>query len=147
MFFLLTALQLLLLAQTMTTIIAPPSFFFVESFLLANTKHRTGKIGTRWKAVVNKELLFTEIAFEDIAEKVQERVRLPMVPDPVIKYTITRALQTMGKDLTPALVERIEEMMEAEETETLNDDCRYQSSRFSPTTLLGNLSALSRFQS
>jgi len=122
MFFLLTALQLLLLAQTMTTIIAPPSFFFVESFLLANTKHLTGKIGTRWKAAVNKELLFTEIAFEDIAEKVQERVRLPMVPDPVIKYTITRALQTMGKDLTPALAERIEEMMEAEETETLNDD-------------------------
>lgn len=66
--------------------------------------------------------LFTDAVFDKIAARVQEQVRIPMVPSPIVTYCLTRALQRMSQDLSPALIGQVEDVLAAEATASKNDD-------------------------
>jgi hypothetical protein len=73
-------------------------------------------------SITTSPLLFSDAVFDKIASRVQEQVSIPMVPTPIVNYCLTRALQRMGQDLSPALLGKVEDVLAAEATSSKLDD-------------------------
>ena len=66
--------------------------------------------------------VFTQELSEAIAEQVQKQVVIPFVPEPVVLYVMTQAIQNLSSDLSSDMLEKVQELLEAESTETSDDD-------------------------
>jgi hypothetical protein len=67
-------------------------------------------------------VIVSDELFEDIAELIQDKVDIPMVPTPIVKYCLSRSMQRLSSDLSPSLLKEIDEMLAAEKTESDKDD-------------------------
>lgn len=65
---------------------------------------------------------FTEELCANLAEEVQKRVALPFVPEPIVLFVLTQAIQNLSSDLNPETLQRVQELLEAETTESKFDD-------------------------
>jgi len=66
--------------------------------------------------------VFTEELSAAIAEEVQKRVEIPFVPQPIVLFVMTQAIQNLSSDLSEDTLQKIQEMLEAESTESTYDD-------------------------
>jgi hypothetical protein len=67
-------------------------------------------------------VIVSDELFEDIAKLIQDKVDIPMVPTPIVKYCLSRSMQRLSSDLSPSLLKEIDEMLAAEKTESDKDD-------------------------
>lgn len=67
-------------------------------------------------------LYFNDIVFDELAEQVQEQVTIPFAPAPIVTYCLKQILEKMGHDLKPETLNKIHELMEAEDTPSQLDD-------------------------
>ena len=67
-------------------------------------------------------LVFSEELSATIAEEVQKRVELPFVPEPIVLFVMSQAIQNLSSDLSPGTLEKIQEALQAESTESTYDD-------------------------
>lgn len=66
--------------------------------------------------------VFTKELSAALAEEVQKRVELPFVPEPVVLFVMTQAIQRLSVDLSPSTLQQVQELLDAEDTESKYDD-------------------------
>ena len=68
------------------------------------------------------EDIFTKDLAAEIAAEVQNTVVIPFIPKPAIEYVLTEAIQRLSFDLSPGLVKKVKEVLDAAATSTDFDD-------------------------
>ena len=74
------------------------------------------------RASASEDLVFSQEFSDSIAEEVQKKVKIPFVPDPVVTYVLSRAVQNMSSDLSQDTLKRVLELAQTEATATKYDD-------------------------
>lgn len=69
------------------------------------------------------ESFFSEEFAEQLAKDVAATVKLPLVPSPVVKYTLAQAISKLGtSDVSKDSMERLQEILQTEATKSTLDD-------------------------
>lgn len=68
-----------------------------------------------------EDLLTEEFAAQH-AEQVQETVKFPLIPDPIVLYVLTQAIENLSEEVSADTLQKLQEMMGAEGTATEYDD-------------------------
>jgi hypothetical protein len=67
------------------------------------------------------ENVFTDALFEKMASQIQDTLQIPL-PDPVVSYCLTQALEAMTRDLSDNSKAKLQELLESEGTSSKYDD-------------------------